>query len=123
MSIESRCFRRLAGFRRSPPGLEWRILRRLPGVLVIGMGMALALGAAPHWDTVEDPAAAYKAIEMAHAYAAATALTHVAIVLTVALACWIVCLMKGPAYVADGYELPDADSPREAAAARDSDPR
>jgi hypothetical protein len=111
MSIESRLFRRLPGFRRSPPGLEWRVLQRLPGVLAIGLGLALALGASAHAFGPADPASAYKATQIAHAYAAATALTHLGIVLTVALYCWIVCVMKGPAYVADAYDLPDSDAP------------
>jgi hypothetical protein len=113
MSDESPFFRRLPGFRRSPPGLEWRILQRLPGVLAIGLGLALAVGMAAHAMRPEDAIAAHKATEIAHAYAAATALTHLAIVLTVALGCCIVCIMKGPAYVADAYELPDADAPQE----------
>jgi uncharacterized Tic20 family protein len=27
----------LPGFQRSPPGLEWALLRRLPAILVIGL--------------------------------------------------------------------------------------
>lgn len=32
--------------------------------------------------------------------------------LTIALGCCVVVIMKGPAYVADRYELSDAESPR-----------
>ncbi|HSO07914.1 MAG TPA: hypothetical protein VLW45_11785, partial [Pelomicrobium sp.] len=31
--------------------------------------------------------------------------------LTVAIACAIVCVMKGPGYVADGYSVSDRDTP------------
>jgi len=31
--------------------------------------------------------------------------------LTVAIGCCVVVIMKGPAYVADAYELPDSESP------------
>ena len=34
---------------------------------------------------------------------------HWTLVLTVALGCFIVRVMKGPAYVADAYPLPDDD--------------
>jgi hypothetical protein len=34
------------------------------------------------------------------------------VVTTVAIYCFIVFVMKGPAYVADRYELPDEDAPR-----------
>ncbi len=120
MSTESRLFRRLPGFRRSPPGLEWRILQRLPLVLAIGLALSLAVGVFAHALRPDDAVAAYKATQIAHAYAAATALTHLGIVLTVALVCCIVYVMKGPAYVADAYELPDADAPEERT---DSTPR
>jgi hypothetical protein len=32
-------------------------------------------------------------------------------VLTIAIGCIVVMIMKGPAYVADGYELDAADAP------------
>ena len=37
-------------------------------------------------------------------------MSHWTLVLTVAIGCWIVRIMKGPAYVADAYPLPDAAS-------------
>jgi hypothetical protein len=54
-------------------------------------------------------------LELAHAYTAAAALLHLAATGSIALACIIVWLMKGPAYVADAYPLPDADAPLSAA--------
>lgn len=33
-------------------------------------------------------------------------------VLTTAIGCWVVMIMKGPAYVADRYDLSDSDTPR-----------
>ena len=35
------------------------------------------------------------------------------LVMTLAIGCAIVWLMKGPAYVADGYKLPHSDKPRQ----------
>ena len=34
-------------------------------------------------------------------------------VLTVGIACIIIWLMKGPAYVADGYEVSHSDKPKQ----------
>ena len=42
----------------------------------------------------------------------AAVLLHWTVVATVAMYCFIVFVMKGPAYVADRYELPDEDAPR-----------
>ena len=42
----------------------------------------------------------------------AAVLLHWTVVATVAIYCFIVFVMKGPAYVADRYELPDEDAPR-----------
>jgi hypothetical protein len=108
MDTGSRMFRTLPGFRRSPPGLEWRVLRALPLVLAAGIAAALAFAVSAH---VVIGAEDGKLIEIAYAYAAGAALFHVTLVSTVALACFIVYVMKGPAYVADAYELPDADAP------------
>jgi hypothetical protein len=103
-------FRRLPGFRRSAPGLEWTVLQRLPSLLGVGMALILAGGVIAHGVLADD-----KALQLAHAYTAAAALLHLAAVGTVALTCAIVYVMKGPAYVADAYPLPDADAPLSAA--------
>ena len=44
-------------------------------------------------------------------FAFATGLTAVTAVVTVAIGCIVVMIMKGPAYVADGYALDAADKP------------
>jgi len=53
----------------------------------------------------------HRLLELAHAYTAAAALLHLAATASIGLACIIVWLMKGPAYVADAYPLPDSDAP------------
>ena len=76
-------FNKLPGFVRSAPGLEQRIWRRLPAILLWGTLLPLVLAGANH------------------------ALTPGDVVLTVAMGCFIVRVMKGPAYVADAYPFPD----------------
>ncbi|MCK7495937.1 MAG: hypothetical protein MZW92_37010 [Comamonadaceae bacterium] len=44
-------------------------------------------------------------------YAIAVVVLHWTIVFTIAIAAFIVMVMKGPAYVADAYPLDDAEEP------------
>lgn len=104
---------RLPGFERSPPGLERRILRTLPFALV-GSVLAPVLaylavtlaGNTPVGLTAERHASDMLIAGIAFAVTAWTA------ILTIGIGCFIVMLMKGPAYVADRYPLSDAEEPR-----------
>jgi hypothetical protein len=103
---------RLPGFERSPPGLERRILKVLPFALV---GSVLApllayLAVTLAGSTPTGLTAARHASDMLIAGVAFVVTAWTAI-LTVAIGCFIVVLMKGPAYVADRYPLSDADQP------------
>lgn len=103
-------FNRLPGFRRSPAGLEWRLLKRLPAIWGWGT-LAAALPAGLLW--LATPALAATPGDRA-AYATVYLLlgcigVHWSLVLTVAIGCAIVWVMKGPAYVADAYPLPGGD--------------
>jgi hypothetical protein len=106
---------RLPGFERSPPGLERRILKTLPFALVGSLlapllaYLAVTLGG----NTPVGLTAERHASDMLIAGIAFTVTAWTAI-LTVAIGCLIVILMKGPAYVADRYPLSDADEPRPA---------
>ncbi|MCU0841377.1 MAG: hypothetical protein MUC79_06620 [Thiobacillaceae bacterium] len=104
--------RKLPGHRRHPPGLEWRLLRRMPAILVIGTLLpalaALAARAWPLTGSARDIAASVRLVDI---YAIGAVTLHWTVVLTVSIACVIVWLMKGPAYVADAYPLPDAERP------------
>ncbi len=103
--------RKLPGFKRSPPGLEWAVLRRLPMVTVAGTAglIVAALATALFLDGAD--AAAAKLAATVHIALASALVLHWTVVFTLALACVIVVIAKGPAYVADAYELIDADRP------------
>lgn len=105
---------KLAGFRRAPAGLEWVLFRRLPRIAIVGTALgALAVLAAR---LAFGPTGANDETRLLHMVEIATAsllVLHWTVVFTVAIGCVIVILMKGPAYVADGYELPDRDAPDE----------
>ncbi len=103
---------KLPGYRREPHGLEWRIAKKLPWMLLGGTAVpalcflyAVLFPDPDIGDTIEKHLAG-----VAIAAVAAT-LTIWTAVFTIAIGCGIVWIMKGPAYVADRYPLIDADAP------------
>ncbi len=105
-------FKTLPGFHKSPAGLERQILRRLPRVFWVGTLLA-ALGAGLMrvlpWSGSEAELATR--ITTVDIYLISLVVLHWTVVFTVAIGAFIVMVMKGPAYVADAYPLPDADHP------------
>lgn len=101
-------FKRLPGFTPAPPGLEHRIWRRLPAVLLWGTLLPLLVAGALHGLAATAPAsaAADRALRLWDYTMVGVITLHWSLVLTVGMGCVIVRVMKGPAYVADGYELP-----------------
>lgn len=104
--------RRLPGFKRSAPGLEWAIWRRLPAVW-LGGTLLPALMAGTAW--LAAPEAPYGAMDRSltqfYYVLIGVVILHWTLVLTLAIGCVIVILMKGPAFGADGYPLNDSDVP------------
>ena len=107
----SRYFKRLHD-RCEPPGMEWEILRRLPLALLIGtlipIGLSVIARLLPPAEGV-DPAKAVLSVDI---FSIATAFVSWTAVLTVAIGCVVVAIMKGPAYVADPYPVSHANRPR-----------
>jgi hypothetical protein len=107
--------RKLPGFRRSPAGLEWTVLRRVPMITLTGT-IALVVGAlAAEFALGGDPAGA-KLATTVQIMLASLLVLHWTVAFTVALLCVIVLIAKGPAYVADAYPLIDSDRPARPAA-------
>lgn len=95
-------FNKLPGFIKTPSGLEWMIFKKLP--LIFGVGTALS-------------AAPIAFIYFGNAILNPEQLKLIYLCLglifsvwffagAAAIGCIVVMLMKGPAYVADPYELP-----------------
>ncbi|MEM9334410.1 MAG: hypothetical protein AAGA33_06125 [Pseudomonadota bacterium] len=97
--------------RRSPPGLETRLLRRLPVITLLGSLLPLALVVLVRILPVQPGVDAAKHIRTVDIFAIAAELTFLTAVLTVAIGCVVVYIMKGPAYVWDAYHMDDADQP------------
>ena len=105
-------FTKLPGFTRSPPGLERAILRRLPGVLVLGT-LASALPSLvarlfPWQGSAVEVATLITTIDI---YGISLAILHWTVVFTLVIGAFTVMVMKGPAYVADAYPLEDSETP------------
>jgi hypothetical protein len=106
-------WRRLPGSRTEPAGLERKVLARLPVIALAGTAacVAVSLFARLLWwgDSSYETA---RALQMVDIWVIAAVLLHWTVVGTIAIYCFIVFVMKGPAYVADRYDLPDEDAPR-----------
>lgn len=105
-------FNKLSGFRRSPSGLEWRILRKIPLILLVGTALLGLLALLAHVFLPQlglvNPASTEQWLDYVLIGVVAIYWSWVG---TLAIGCIIVVLMKGPAYVADAYPLPEEGMP------------
>ena len=105
-------FKRLHN-RVAPPGLEWKLLKRLPRYLVAATAAPLlvAMGArAVYADGAATVVA--KQIMSVDIFCIAIAVTSWTAIVTVGIGCVVVHVMKGPGYVADAYDVPHSDRPK-----------
>lgn len=105
--------RKLPGFRRAPHGLEWRLLRLMPKVFLIGTLLPAVVSIAGRLFLTDGSAAEIaRAIQMIDILMIGLVILIWTLGLTVTIGCVIVWLMKGPAYVADGYNVSHSDAPK-----------
>lgn len=103
---------KLPGYARAAAGWEWTIFKWLPAALLGGLAAIGLVDAALHLYPPDGTADQIdKWLTGVDILAIAAAILHLTIIVTVAIGCIVVLLMKGPAYVADGFDLIDADSP------------
>lgn len=112
-------FTKLHG-RRVPPGLEWQILKRLPKITLAGLLIPVAMAVLVRVLPAEPGIDIAKHIRSVDIFAIAAAITFATAVLTLAIGCIVVYVMKGPAYVADAYPLQHSDRPATGTAGRDT---
>jgi hypothetical protein len=104
---------KLSGFKRAPHGLEWRLLRMMPKMCFVSTVLpALAALLARFFMTGSTEAELVRRIQVFDYLMIGLVLFVWTMILTLAIGCAIVWLMKGPAYVADGYALPHSDRPK-----------
>lgn len=109
----SSLFNKLPGFVVTPPGKERPLLRRLPRLLLLGsLLLALPSLGLRLWAMLRPEAEWGWLIERVDMVAIGGLMLHWSIVPTVAIAAFIVLVMKGPAYVADDpYPLDESEAP------------
>lgn len=105
--------KKLPGYQRTPYGREWRLLRLMPTVALAGtlLPALMAVGARflIHADSVAEMARIIQRFD----YMMLGLLIFIwTMILIVSIGCVIVWLMKGPAYVADGYDVSHSDQPK-----------
>lgn len=106
-------FKKLPGYRKAPPGLERKILRLVPKVFLVGTVLILLPSAIARIWTMDDaPWVINKFITTIDIYAFGLLTVLWTALFTVGVGAFTIMVMKGPAYVADAYPLPDADKPR-----------
>jgi hypothetical protein len=104
---------KLDGFQRSPAGREWLIWKKLHIILAVGTALPLLASAGAYvLDGLDAATQNARAVEQFFYVMLGVVMLHWTLVLTLAIGCVIVMLMKGPAYVADAY--PMEEPPRDA---------
>lgn len=104
--------RKLPGFQQTPYGLEWRLLRLMPTLGLAGTLLPALLSFAARFLITADSAAALARHLQLFDFVMVGLVVFVwTLVVIVSIACIIVWLMKGPAYVADGFEVSHSDAP------------
>ena len=107
-------FKKLPGYRKAPPGLERKILRLVPKVFLVGTVLILLPSVVARvWTVADSPWMINKFITTIDIYAFGLLTVLWTALFTVGVGALTVMIMKGPAYVADAYPLPDADKPNE----------
>jgi len=105
-------FTKLPGFTRSPAGLERGVLRKLPRIALFGtllIALPSVIVRALNWG--DSSTVALTQITTVDIYVLGVVVLHWTVVFTVAIFSFIVYVMKGPAYVADAYQLQDSHKP------------
>lgn len=106
--------KKLPGYQRTPYGFELRLLRMMPRVLLLGTLLPLLLsGLARLLYTQGTAAEIERRIQVFDFGMFGLVILVWTAVVTVSFGCVIVWLMKGPAYVADGYDVSHSDNPKQ----------
>jgi hypothetical protein len=107
-----RWFTKLPHSIRSASGLEWALWRKLPLIALVGTVLPLlGLGSYHLLVDASNPAQA-RALQLADYMVLGAIVFHWSLVITVAIGCVVVMVMKGPGYVADGLDVSHSDQPR-----------
>ena len=105
---------KLPGFQRTPYGFEVRLLRLMPHILLAGTVLPALSSWMARFAFTEGSASEIEHRVQVFDFFMLGVATFIWVAgLTVGIGCIIVWLMKGPAYIADGYEVSHSDKPKE----------
>jgi hypothetical protein len=97
---------------RSASGLEWKLWRKLPLIFLVGTAIPLAAAVALHLFTNQESTAQLRWLQIMDYVVVGVVIFHWTAVVTIAIGCIVVMVMKGPGYVADALEVSHNDRPR-----------
>ena len=98
--------------RKTPPGAEVRILKQLPRITLVGTLLILAMPVLVRVLPADPAADVAKQIRSVDIFAIAAEISLVTLIVTVAIGCVVVHIMKGPAYAADSLPVEHSDRPK-----------
>ena len=106
--------------RQTPSGAEIRILKSLPRITLVGALLTLAMPVLVRVLPPDPAADVAKQIQSVDIFAIAAGISLITLVVTIAIGCVVVHIMKGPAYEADSLPVEHSDRPKPPL---DKDPR
>lgn len=113
--------RKWSCFQRSSSGLEWVLWRRLPFILLVGMAVPGVMVLTAWVLRLGDvDASTQRDLQQWVFMMVGMVILHLTLVLTLAIGCVIVMIMKGPAYVADPYFLDGSHEPLQRSPSKDT---
>lgn len=102
----------LPGYQTCPPGVERKIIHRVPALLIIGSFIILfptvIVRLLTAYDYIQIANSSVKLIDIV---VIGTLVVYWLAIFTIAIGAFLVRLMKGPAYVADAYPMEDIEPP------------
>ena len=98
--------------RQTPSGAEIRILKLLPRITLVGTLLVLAMPVLVRVLPPDPAADVAKQVRSVDIFAIAAEISLITLVVTVAIGCVIVHIMKGPAYAADSMPVEHSDRPK-----------
>ena len=98
--------------RQTPSGAEVRILKLLPRITFVGTLLILAMPVLVRALPPDPAADVAKQIRSVDIFAIAAEISLITLIVTVAIGCVVVHIMKGPAYAADALPVEHSDRPK-----------
>lgn len=114
--------RKVPGSVRAASGLEWSLWRKLPWIALAGTLVPLLGLGLLHAGVDATVPRVQRQLQVADYAVLGWVVFHWTAVLTAAIGCVVVMVMKGPAYAADSYAVSHSDRPRARSQSEDAAP-